>query len=85
MDQLLPRYDANTDAFADRAALVLKGSERLTCVRSGHPLALPPARAEYSPHTIPQAAHCALQQLLGQFLLAQPQNLNFSHIFYLVA
>lgn len=37
MDRSLPRDEPNTDASADRAALVLKGSIGLTCGRSGRP------------------------------------------------
>lgn len=48
MDQSLPRYEPNTDAFGDRAALVLQGSVGLTCARGGRPLGLR-SKAECSP------------------------------------
>ena len=56
MDQLLPRYEPNTDAFADRAALVLQGSAGLTCARSGWPLDLG-STAQRSPRSSP--SRCA--------------------------
>lgn len=80
MDQLLPRDEPNTDAFADRAALVLKGSVALTCARSRRPLGLY-SKAKYSPctspygvpapcHALPAAPRSALTGPVATFFMS---------------
>lgn len=61
MDRLLPRDEPNTDAFADRAVLVLKGSVALTC-----------ASAPYRAAALPVCQPCLAASLSVPCFLISP-------------
>lgn len=61
MDRLLPRDEPNTDAFADRAVLVLKGSVALTC-----------ASAPYRAAALPVCQPCLAASLSMPCFLISP-------------